>query len=87
MTIAQLSAITIFTIMFAAIISGRIHRYIPAMLGALLTIGIVFLLICKDTGMVVAVLNLAQVGEAAFWWPGAAHIESEGVNWQTLIFI
>lgn len=87
MTIAQLAAITIFMIMFAAIISGKIHRYIPAMLGALFTIGIVFLLICKDTEMVVSVLNLGQLGEPLFWWPGAAHIESEGVNWQTLIFI
>jgi Na+/H+ antiporter NhaD/arsenite permease-like protein len=87
MTIAQLAAIGIFSIMFAAIISGRMHRYIPAMIGAVLTIVIVFLFIARDSHMVVSVLNLGQMADPLFWWPGEAHIESAGVNWQTLIFI
>jgi Na+/H+ antiporter NhaD/arsenite permease-like protein len=33
------------------------------------------------------VLNLEQVGQWRFWVPGKEHIESYGINWQTIIFI
>jgi len=32
-------------------------------------------------------LNLGQLGQFRFWVPGQQHIESHGVNWQTIIFI
>ena len=37
MTVAQIAAIIIFIAMFAAIISDKVHRFIPAVVGGLLT--------------------------------------------------
>jgi Na+/H+ antiporter NhaD/arsenite permease-like protein len=87
MAIAQILAIIIFLAMFIAIISGKVHRYIPALIGAALTLVVVFLIVVRDPEMVVNVLNLGQLAEFRFWVPGEEHIESHGVNWQTLIFI
>jgi Na+/H+ antiporter NhaD/arsenite permease-like protein len=87
MTLSQILATAIFIIMFAAIIYGKVHRYIPALIGAVLTVGVVFLLVMKSPDSVVHVLNLGQLGQFRFWVPGQEHIESYGVNWQTIVFI
>ncbi len=85
--LSQILAITIFIVMFIAIIAGTVHRFIPAIVGAALTIIIVFLITLQSTDAVVIVLNLEQLGQLRFWIPGQEHIESQGVNWQTIIFI
>jgi len=41
----------------------------------------------KSPVAVFSVLNLEQLGQLRFWIPGQEHIESHGVNWQTIIFI
>jgi Na+/H+ antiporter NhaD/arsenite permease-like protein len=87
MTLSQVLATAIFVLMFAAIIYGKVHRYIPALIGAALTIGVVFLLVMRSPYSVLHVLNLAQLGQFHFWVPGHEHIVSYGVNWQTIIFI
>jgi Na+/H+ antiporter NhaD/arsenite permease-like protein len=87
LTLSQILATAIFVIMFAAIIYGKVHRYIPALIGAALTVGVVFLLVMRSPESVVSVLNLGQLGTLNFWVPGQEHIESYGVNWQTIIFI
>jgi Na+/H+ antiporter NhaD/arsenite permease-like protein len=86
-TLSQILAMAIFIIMFAAIIYGKVHRYVPALIGAALTLGVVFLLVMKSPESVVSVLNLEQLGQLNFWVPGQEHIESYGVNWQTIVFI
>jgi Na+/H+ antiporter NhaD/arsenite permease-like protein len=86
-TLSQILAMAIFIIMFAAIIYGKVHRFIPALIGAALTLGVVFLLVMKSPDSIVSVLNLEQLGTLNFWVPGQEHIESYGVNWQTVIFI
>jgi len=73
--------------MFTAIIIGKVHRYIPALIGGALVIVVVFLLVMRSPEAVLNVLNLGQLGEFKFWVPGQEHIESHGVNWQTIIFI
>lgn len=85
--LSQILAIAIFVIMFVAIVSGKIHRYIPALVGAALVIIIVFIGVMKSPAAVFSVLNLEQLGQFRFWVPGQEHIESHGVNWQTIIFI
>jgi Na+/H+ antiporter NhaD/arsenite permease-like protein len=87
LTLSQILAISIFILMFAAIIYGKVHRYIPALIGAALTLGVVFLLVMKSPESVTSVLNLEQIGQFKFWVPGQEHIESYGINWQTIIFI
>jgi Na+/H+ antiporter NhaD/arsenite permease-like protein len=85
--LSQILAIAIFILMFVAIIAGKVHRFIPALVGAALTLGIVFLVVMKSPGAVISVLNLEQLGQFKFWVPGQEHIESHGINWQTIIFI
>ena len=87
MVLSQILAIVVFAVMFIAIIIGKVHRFIPALIGAALTIIIVFLIILRSPEAVVNVLNLEQLGQLSFWIPGEQHIESEGVNWQTIVFI
>lgn len=86
-TLGQILAIVIFLAMFVAIMVGKVHRYIPAVIGAALTVVVVFLLTMRSTEAITSVLNLEQLGQLKFWIPGAEHIESHGVNWQTIIFI
>ena len=85
--INQILAITIFAIMLAVIISDKAPRYIPALIGAVLMIVVVFLGVMKSPDSVWHVLNLSELGQLKFWVPGEEHIESYGVNWQTIVFI
>ncbi|MFC2021754.1 SLC13 family permease [Chloroflexota bacterium] len=85
--LGQILALAIFVAMFIAIVVGKMHRFIPALIGAVLTIIVVFLIVLKSPQAVSSVLNLGQLGEFRFWIPGQEHIESRGVNWQTIIFI
>ncbi len=86
-TLSQILAIAIFVVMFIAIVSGKVHRFIPALIGAALTLIVVFLIVMRSPEAVFGVLNLGQLGQLNFWIPGQEHIESHGVNWQTIIFI
>lgn len=73
--------------MLAVIISDKAPRYIPALIGAALMILVVFLGIMQSPESAWNVLNLEQLGQWSFWVPGEEHVESYGVNWQTIIFI
>jgi len=73
--------------MLAVIISDKAPRYIPALIGAALMILVVFLGVMQSPESAWNVLNLEQLGQWSFWVPGEAHVESYGVNWQTIIFI
>jgi len=73
--------------MFATIVSGKIHRYIAAIVGGILIILIVFLGVMREPEAIASVMNLGQLTHFTFWVPGEEHIESHGVNWQTIIFI
>lgn len=86
-TASQIGALAIFIAMFIAITTGKVPRYIPALIGGALTILIVFLIILREPQAVVRVLNFGQIGTAGFWYPGHTGEVSHGVNWQTIIFI
>jgi Na+/H+ antiporter NhaD/arsenite permease-like protein len=86
-TLSQILALVIFVLMFAAIVSDKWHRFIPALVGAALTIIVVFLAIMRDPQAILSVLNLEQLIQFKFWIPGHEQVESHGVNWQTIIFI
>ena len=85
-TISQILVLVIFIAMFAVITIGKVHRYIPALVGAALTL-IVLLLVLQSSDAAIAVLNLGEIGQSIFWYPGHEHLESSGINWQTIIFI
>ncbi|MFC1894313.1 SLC13 family permease [Chloroflexota bacterium] len=86
-TLSQILAIVIFLVMLLAIMIGKVHRYIPASAGAIITIIVVLLITLQSTEAVVSVLNLEQLGQLNFWIPGEQQVESRGINWQTIIFI
>ncbi|MBI4188557.1 MAG: citrate transporter [Chloroflexi bacterium] len=87
MELSQIVALAIFIAMFIAIIIGKVHRFIPALIGAALTLIVVFLTILKSPQSVFTVLNLGQLGQSRFWLPGKEQVMSHGINWQTIIFI
>ncbi len=87
MSIEQIVAIAIFVVMFITIVTGKVHRFIPALIGAGLTCIVVFLALMREPGEIYHVLNLSQLGQFTFWVPGGERVESHGVNWQTIIFI
>lgn len=94
MSIQQILAILIFAVMFIAIMSGKVHRYIPALIGAAATA--ILIVVAVDPGLdnLWSVLRLGDFIHGS-WWYGAhaetAHsgegIEIGGVNWQTIVFI
>jgi Na+/H+ antiporter NhaD/arsenite permease-like protein len=85
--LSQILAISIFILMFIVIITGKIHRFIPALIGAALVIIVIFLIVLRDADLAVQVLNYEQLFQVKFWLPGHEPLESRGVNWQTIIFI
>jgi Na+/H+ antiporter NhaD/arsenite permease-like protein len=85
--LGQILAIVIFLALFVAIIMGRVHRFIPALIGAGLTLLVVFLIVMRSPGTVYYVLGLEQLGQLRFWVPGQEAVITHGVNWQTIIFI
>ncbi len=76
LTLSQILAIVIFLVMFVAIISGKVHRYIPALIGAAAVVVIVFLVTMKNPQSVLDVFSLGQIGQLGFWIPGEQHIAS-----------
>jgi Na+/H+ antiporter NhaD/arsenite permease-like protein len=96
MTLPQVLAIIIFAAMFIAIMRGKIHRFIPALIGAALTA--ILILVLVEPESLWHVLRLYDFVDP-HWWFGkhAAEALSEptsngtpeigGVNWQTMIFI
>ena len=87
MTLAQVLALAIFLGTFGVITWGKVHRYIPALVGAALVLVVVFLIVMRDPVAVHAILNLGQPLQKEFWLPGQGHTAYRGVNWQTIIFV
>jgi Na+/H+ antiporter NhaD/arsenite permease-like protein len=87
MSLEQILASVIFLVMFIIITIGKWHRAWVALGGAILMLVVVFLAVMRSPDEVVRVLNLGQLFLGKFWVPGHEHIESHGVNWQTIVFI
>ena len=87
LSLSQILSISIFIIVLGVIVWDKVPRYIPAIVGALLIIVVVFLGVMRSPSSAWNVLNLEQLVHFNFWVPGQEHIESYGVNWQTIIFI
>jgi Na+/H+ antiporter NhaD/arsenite permease-like protein len=84
---SQIAALAIFVGVFISLITGKVHRFIPALIGAALTLFVVFLGIERNPQAAVGALNFAAIGRSTFWighyQPGVPY----GVNWQTILFI
>ncbi|MBI2907806.1 MAG: citrate transporter [Chloroflexi bacterium] len=84
--LAQVSATLIFLATLAFIIAGKVHRYIPALIGGALVLA-VLITVSRNPAVAFDVLNLRQLVELRFWFPGDERMQSHGVNWQTIVFI
>ncbi|MBI2853842.1 MAG: ArsB/NhaD family transporter [Chloroflexi bacterium] len=83
----QILALIIFLAVFVVIVVGKIHRFIPASIGAVLILLVVLLGVMRSPQAVLNVLNLSELGSIRFWVPGHEQVQSHGINWQTVIFI
>ena len=97
MDIQQTLAVLIFAGMFIAIMRGKVHRYVPALIGAALTAILILTLVDNGTHSMWHVLRLYDFVDP-HWWFGKHTAEAVaeassngpevgGVNWQTMIFI
>ena len=97
MDIAQILAILIFVVMFIAIMSGKVHRFIPALIGAGVTAILILALVDSGPTALWLVLRLGDFIDPSWWYhlglaePHGASVnggpEIGGVNWQTIVFI
>lgn len=85
--ISQIVALVIFIAMFAVIISGKVERHIPALIGAVLTLVVVFGICMHSMGAVLETLNISSFADLGFWYaPSAGEESSVGINWSTIVF-
>jgi Na+/H+ antiporter NhaD/arsenite permease-like protein len=87
MDIGQILAIVIFAATYISIIVLKVHRMVPALVGAAATIVVLFLIVQRSTDSVFNVLNLDDLWQYRFWIPDGNVIQSSGVSWQTIVFI
>jgi Na+/H+ antiporter NhaD/arsenite permease-like protein len=86
LTLSQIAALAIFIGVFISLATGKAGRYVPAIVGAALTLLVVFVGIEKNPQAAIGTLNLAEIGKSTFWigqyQPGAPY----GVNWPAILF-
>lgn len=85
---AQITAVIIFLIMFALIITEKIPRHIATTICSVATIILVFGVCMHSAAALWDTLNFQTFTSVDFWHAGAEATEStKGINWQTIIFI
>jgi Na+/H+ antiporter NhaD/arsenite permease-like protein len=87
LTLSQIAALAIFAGVFISLITGKVQRFIPTLVGAALTLLVVFLGIEKNPQAAIGALNLAELGRSTFWVGHYQPAVRYGVNWQTILFI
>jgi Na+/H+ antiporter NhaD/arsenite permease-like protein len=96
MSIEQILAIVIFAATFIAIMSGKVRRHIPALIGAALTSILVLATAEPGPQNLWHVLRLEDFIDTHWWYgkeaAGAFSVANKGaeiggVNWQTIVFI
>jgi len=83
----QIAALAIFVGIFISLTTGKVQRYIPALVGGALTLLIVFVGIERNPQAAVGALNLAEIVRPTFWTGAYQPAIPYGVNWQTILFI
>lgn len=85
---AQITAVIIFLIMFALIITEKIPRHIATTICSVATIILVFGVCMHSSAALWDTLNFQTFTSVDFWRAGAEATENtKGINWQTIIFI
>ena len=85
---AQITAVIIFLIMFALIITEKIPRHIATTICSIATIILVFGVCMHSSAALWDTLNFQTFTSVDFWRARAEATENtKGINWQTIIFI
>ena len=85
---AQITAIIIFIVMFALIISDKIERHIVTLCCACATLIVVFGICLRSIPAVMETLNVKTIFTLDFWYhTGTASEATSGINWATILFI
>ncbi len=86
--LAQVTAVIIFVIMFALIITEKIERHYTTLACGLATLVLVFGFCMRDFEAAMETLNIAPIFTVGFWYEaGTASESTSGINWATIIFI
>ena len=86
--LAQVTAVIIFVIMFALIITEKIERHYTTLVCGLATLVLVFGVCMRDFKAAMETLNIAPIFTVGFWYEaGTASESTSGINWATIIFI
>lgn len=88
MSLAQISALVIFIVMFALIVADKFPRqYVTLVCGAL-TLVVTFGIFLRSGSSILESLNLKAFTQSSFWIAsGAGEETSAGINWATILFI
>ena len=73
LNLSQILALAIFIAMFVTIIIGKIHRYIPALIGAAGIFIFVFVINMQSPELGAKVMNLGQIGQKSHKFGEGAH--------------
>jgi Na+/H+ antiporter NhaD/arsenite permease-like protein len=84
--LSQIVALAIFIGVITTLIIGKVERFIPALIGAALTLFVIFLGIERSPATAIGILDFAEIGRPTFWVGHEAAL-AHGVNWQTIFFI
>lgn len=86
--LAQITAVIIFLVMFAMVITEKIERQYVTLGCGLATLVLVFGVCMRDWHAALATLNIRTVFTLGFWYAAQETSEStSGINWATIIFI
>ncbi len=85
--LSQVLAVIIFLTMFLFIIFGKCERHIPALIGALVVLLLLFGVVMRDGDAIADTLALQSFLEPSFWYSHGAEETSMGINWATIVFI
>lgn len=88
MLVARVLAVSIFVIMFVAIVWEKFEKqYITLVCGGLTLIG-VFGICMQDFDAIMKVLNVKSIFTKEFWYAaGSEGSASSGINWETIVFL
>ncbi len=86
--LAQITAVIIFLVMFALVITEKIERQYVTLGCGLATLILVFGVCMRDWDAALATLNIQTIFTLDFWYAAQEASEStSGINWATIIFI
>lgn len=88
MTLSQILAVMIFTIMFLLVVIDKFERHHVTLGCGIATLAVVFGFAMHSKAAVLETLNFSSFFRLDFWYAaGETTVSSSGINWATILFI